>query len=375
MRKLCVFPNDPIISYYKKGEIKTRYYNPTNFFDEVHIISLIEKDINESEVQNISGNAKLKIHSIGKINIKNYSKYTKQIIELIKSINPDVIRAYNPLVEGWLAAVSAKELKIPFFLSLHTQYDQKRKIAKKNNLKKFLVLKYTEKFIEPYVLKTATHITIVHKIIEPYVLKHGGKKPDILYNKIDYERLSNGIPIKSLPQPLIISVGNLIKEKNHQCLIEAMKNVNAYLLIIGNGKLYQSLQNLILQNKLEKKVFIIKSVPNNEIQNFYKSAQVFALAYDPELEGLPIPVIEAMATGLSIVIPYPKIQYSDGLEDVVIFSKRDPISFSQNISKVLNDSKLQAKLSLAGQKKARDFDNIIIEKREAQIYSKLVEKL
>jgi glycosyltransferase involved in cell wall biosynthesis len=375
MRKLCVFPNDPIISYYKKGEIKTRYYNPANFFDEVHIISLIEKDINESEVQNISGNAKLEIHSIGKINIKNYSKCAKQIIELIKSINPDVIRAYNPLVEGWLAAVSAKELKIPFFLSLHTQYDQKRKIAKKNNLKKFLVLKYTEKFLEPFVLKTATHITIVHKIIEPYVLKHGGKIPDVLYNKIDYERFSNGIPIKSLPQPLIISVGNLIKEKNHQCLIEAMKNVNAHLLIIGNGKLYQSLQNLILRNKLEKKVFIIKSVPNNEIQNFYKSAQIFALAYDPELEGLPIPVMEAMATGLSVVIPYPKIQYSDGLEDVVIFSKRDPISFSQNISKVLNDSKLQAKLSLAGQKKARDFDNLIIEKREVQIYSKLVEKL
>jgi len=307
MQKLCVFPNDPIIAYYKKGEIKTRYYNPTNFFDEVHIISLIEKDINESKVQNLSGNAKLKIHSVGKINIKNCYKHTKRIIELIRSINPAVIRAYNPLVEGWLAASSAKELKIPFFLSLHTQYDQKRKIAKKNNLKKFLVLKYTEKFIEPFVLNTANHITIVHKIIEPYVLKHGGKKPEVLYNKIDYERFSNGIPIKSLPQPLIISVGNLIKEKNHQCLIEAMMNVNAHLLIIGNGKLYQSLQNLILHNKLEEKIVIIKSVPNNEIQNFYKSAQVFALAYDPELEGLPIPVMEAMATGLSVVIPYPKI--------------------------------------------------------------------
>src|SRR3989304_6048854 len=227
MSRLCVFPNDPIISYYKKGEIKKRYYNPANFFDEVHIISLIEKDIDESKVRDLVGNAKLKIHSVGKINLKNHSKRIHDILELVRSIKPDVIRAYNPLVEGWLAASTANELKIPFFLSLHTQYDQKRKVAKKTNLKKFLILKYTEKFIEPYVLKTANHITIVYRIIEPYVLKHGGKKPELLYNKIDYERFINSTPIGTLPKPLIISVGSLIKEKNHQCLIKAMKYLDA----------------------------------------------------------------------------------------------------------------------------------------------------
>ena len=40
--KICVFPNDPILSYYKKGEIKDRYYNPKNLFEEVNIISLID---------------------------------------------------------------------------------------------------------------------------------------------------------------------------------------------------------------------------------------------------------------------------------------------------------------------------------------------
>ncbi len=69
--KVCIFPNDPINAYYEKGEIKKRYYNPNNIFDSVHIISLIEKDIEESKIQEIVGNAKLKIHSVGKINIKN----------------------------------------------------------------------------------------------------------------------------------------------------------------------------------------------------------------------------------------------------------------------------------------------------------------
>lgn len=53
-----------------------------------------------------------------------------------------------------------KEFKSSIFLSFHTQHDYNRKLAKKSNLKKFFALKYTEKFIEPFVLKSAQKITI-----------------------------------------------------------------------------------------------------------------------------------------------------------------------------------------------------------------------
>jgi len=74
--KLCIFPNDPIISYFEKGEIKNRYYNPCNFFNEIHIISFTGKDIEESKVQNIVGKAELKIHSVGKINLRKKEQNT-----------------------------------------------------------------------------------------------------------------------------------------------------------------------------------------------------------------------------------------------------------------------------------------------------------
>lgn len=345
-----------------------------SFFDEVHIISFTDKDIEESKVKTLVGSALLKIHNVGKINLKNRSKHKERIVNLVKSINPDVIRAYNPLVEGWFAAICSKELKIPFFLSLHTQYDRNRSIAKKSNFRKYLALKYTEGFIEPFVLKTANRITIVYRIIEPYVLKHGGGKPRLLYNKIDYQRFENAKPIESLPKPLVISVGNLIKEKNHQCLIHTMKNVDARCLIIGNGEQFNELQDLIKKEHLENKIIIKKSVPHKEIQNYYKSADVFALAYDPELEGLPIPVIEAMATGLPVIIPHPNKEYSDGLEDVAIFSKREPTSFAKNIIKLLDDKKLRSEISIKSQNKAKNFDSKKIEECEAQIYSDLVKE-
>jgi len=370
--KLCVFPNDPILSYYEKGEIKERYFNPNNFFDEIDVISFTKKEINESKVKEIAGTAELKIHCVGKINLKNKVKYIETITNLVKTINPNVIRAYNPRLEGWFAAKCSKTLGIPLFVSLHTQYDRQRNLMKKHNLKKFLALKYSEKFLEPFVLKNADKISIVYKIIEPYVLKHKVPTPELLYNGIDIERFTNSIPLKSLPKPLIISVGNLIKEKNHQCIIEAMKELDAHCIIIGNGNMYDQLMDLIKTENLENKITIIKSVPHKEIQNYYKSAKIFALAYDPELEGLPMPVVEAMASGLPVVIPFPKKNMSDGLEEIAVFSQRNPISFSKNIKNLLEDPALYQKISKKSLMKAKEFDNRIIEKRESEIYSKLI---
>jgi len=370
-KKICVFPNDPIISYFEKGEIKNRYFNPENFFDEVHIISFTDNDIDVEKVQVIAGDATLKIHNMGKIEIKKRKDFVDNIIEVVKSIKPDVIRAYNSRLEGWFAANCAEKLNIPFFLSIHTQMDYNRKIAKKTNFKRYLGLKYLEKFIEPYVIKQANKITIVYKVIEPYILKKGGKNLELLYNRIDLSQFSNGRKIESLPTPLILSVGNLIKEKNHECIIRAMKNMDVHCLIIGKGDDSKRLEKIIRNERLENKIQIIDSVPHNEIQNYYKSANIFALAYNPELEGLPMPVMEAMASGLPIVIPFQKEGFSDGLENAVLFSERNSHEFHNNIKKILNNQNISHELSINCINKSKDFDGKAIEKREAEIYAEL----
>ncbi|MCV0430372.1 glycosyltransferase [Nitrosopumilus sp.] len=373
-KKLCIFPSDPIIDYYNKGEIKERYFNPKNIFDEIDIISLADIEIEEEKVKKLVGTAKLKIHAIGKSSNRNRNQDLSKILQLVKELKPDVIRSYNSLLSGWYAASCAKELKIPFFLSLHTQYDHMRKIAKKESIKKFLALKYTEKKIEPFVLENADKITIVYQIIESYVKKHTIKKPEVLYNKIDFERFSSGKKINDISTPMIISVGRLIEPKNHQCLIHAMKNVNANLLIIGDGALYDKLTKLIEKLDLKQKISIMRSVPNEKIQDYYKSAEIFALAYDTKLEGIPIPIIESMASGLPVLIPYSENNSAGELGDAVMYSENNPKSFSENINKLLHESEQREKMSQKGIKKAMEFDSNIIEKRESEIYLELMSK-
>ena len=43
--RFCVFSSDPLLKYYRKGEIKPRYWNPLNMFDEVCVFSFCDEDV------------------------------------------------------------------------------------------------------------------------------------------------------------------------------------------------------------------------------------------------------------------------------------------------------------------------------------------
>ena len=370
--KLCVFPNDPIKAYYEKGEIKDRYYNPKNLFSELHIISFSDKDIDTTKVQKIAGNAKLFIHSMGKINLLNKNSKLKKVIKLLQEINPDIIRSYNALLEGWTAAQCSKKLKTPFYVSLHVQYDRKREYQKSRNYKKYLALKMYRKSIEPYVLRSADKITVVYKIIEPYVMEIANRKPEILYNRIELKKFRNGKIIQTFDKPVIITVGRLTARKNHDCLINAIKDLDVYLQILGDGEEFENLTNLAKKLKIESKIQFIKSVPNDKIQDYYKSANIFVLVYNPEIEGLPMPVLEAMASGLPVIISKPVEGLSDGLEGAVLFSEINPTNLEEKISMLLDEPKISKEFSEKALEKSKEFDGDILEEREAEIYRELI---
>ena len=372
--KLCIFPNDPIISYYNKGEIKLRYFNPKNFFDEIHIISFINNDIDATKVQLLVGDATLKIHSLGGLDTLNLKKKKEVVLKLVTKINPDVIRAYNSRLEGWLAAYCSQNLHKPFFVSIHAQYDGYRKLMKSKDFKKFLILKYSRKIIEPYVLKNADKITAVYKVIEPYVFDLANKKPEILYNKVDLQRFTPKEKKIKNEKPIILSISRLSPQKNHDIIIKSIKDIDVHLQIIGDGPLRNELKNLVEELNIQHKVTFIKSVPNTEIHNYYQSADIFALAHDPKIEGVPIPVLEALASGMPIVIPKPEEGLSDGLENCVIFADLEPKSFKEQFIRILTNSEKKDELCRNARIKSESFDATKIENREKEIYQELVGK-
>jgi glycosyltransferase involved in cell wall biosynthesis len=374
-KKICVFPNDSLKSYFVKGEIKKEYFNPKNYFDEIHVISLFDDEIDEEKVKELAGNAVLKIHKIGKVNLLNYKKFEGKILQIINDINPSLIRAYNPLIQGWLATKIARKLKIPVIVSVHTNFDEQRNLSKKERgLFTFLKLQYTAKRIEKYVLREADAIICVYQHIVPYVKKMGANNIHVIYNRVNLEQFSPKIEKKIKDtKPIIISVGRLIDQKKQLYLLEAIKNMDVKLLLIGDGPNFDFLKEFIQKNHITNKVEMIKSVPNKELGSYYTSCDIYAQVLE-NLEGIPIPVLEAMACGLPVVMSKHSSNYSEIIDDAVVFVENNPESFFNAFNKIISDSEYKEKLKRKSLNVITKISGEKMEEEELSLYRKLMDK-
>ena len=376
MKKLCVFPNDPLEVYYQKGEIKPRYFNPKNIFDEIHVISLFDSDIEEEKVKMVAGDAIFKIHVVGKVNLLNKNLKKNQIIKLIRQIQPDILRSYNPLLQGWLAAQVKKELGIPLVISLHGDYDRDRRYyARKNkDYKTYLKLLYSRRTLEPNSLKNADEVIIIYNFIRNYAKKMGAKSINLIYNRINLSQFSPEIkPAFKAEKPVVICVGRLIKEKNQACIIKAVKDLDVTLLIIGNGVEYENLVKLTNELGIKDKVRFETSIPHEKIQEYYAASTLFALPI--KYGGFAIPALEAAASGVPVILPKQEFDPDpDIIKDFALLVDNNPESFGEAILKVISDENLRKKMINDGLVITKKISSEIMEEKEKELYLKLLKK-
>ena len=116
--------------------------------------------------------------------------------------------------------------------------------------------------------------------------------------------LSDSLIAKSDPKinrkPIILSVGRLSHQKNHQMLIEAFSEMdlkNWQLHIIGEGRKRNDYEKLISNHGLEQRVKLIGNVTN--IADYYNASSIFA--FTSNFEGFPNALTEAMAFGMACI--------------------------------------------------------------------------
>ncbi len=112
--------------------------------------------------------------------------------------------------------------------------------------------------------------------------------------------IRNSLGVKD-GETMILSVGELIPRKNHEIIIKALhklKNKKIKYFICGQGELNDYLQSLINDLNLTENVKLLGF--RTDISALCCSADLFAF---PSLqEGLPVALMEAMASGLPCVV-------------------------------------------------------------------------
>lgn len=125
-------------------------------------------------------------------------------------------------------------------------------------------------------------------------------------------RCFSGIPASMLLEPSCrdwsnirsyIYVGTLISRKFPDVAVKAVstvfKNEDYQLNIIGNGALYENLQNYILNNGLSHNVFLRGRLQRQEIIKYLDNSDVFVMISKDEVFGLVY--LEAMARGCIVI--------------------------------------------------------------------------
>ena len=191
-------------------------------------------------------------------------------------------------------------------------------------------------------------------------------------NKFNTSYIDEGEIRKELDIPkdakVLLSVGEVNKNKNHRVGIEALakvNDVNAYYVICGSGPLIESHMNLAKSLGVSDRV--IFAGYRTDVVDFYKMADIFLF---PSLrEGLPVALMEAMACGLPIICSNIRGN-TDLIEDKKegLIVENNPEDIARAIESIQKNKKLQEELTIAAYQKIKKFDLNCLKDEVARIY-------
>jgi glycosyltransferase involved in cell wall biosynthesis len=123
---------------------------------------------------------------------------------------------------------------------------------------------------------------------------------DVFWN-VDTSADNSIIKENNLPNEYLLYVGTVEPRKNLLKLVEALKNIDIPLVVVGRIKSAygKQIMNFIAENRLSNKVFFLKNVSNARLASLYKNA--VSLVYPSEFEGFGLPVLEAMVCGCPVI--------------------------------------------------------------------------
>ncbi len=250
----------------------------------------------------------------------------------------------------------------------HNTHNTRRNIPALRSLDRWMYRRYahiaaisdgTRDALVEHLPETAGKISVIHNGIDLQRFTEPGS-PD------DRARLFPQVPVSS---PLLLCIGRLEPQKDFPNLFRAMTKVpGVHLAIVGVGSLQAELQELSRALALAERVHFLGQ--RNDIPALLRNADLYVQA--SAWEGFGIAAVEAMASGLPLVITDVA-----GLREVVSDAgvrvpPGDPDSLARALTDLLADERRRADLSRRARTRAQSFTIATCAGAYRQLYEKLV---
>lgn len=301
--------------------------------------------------------------------IKSY----KQVKNLMKENNYKFIHCHSP-IGGVIGRLSCRATNTKCIYTAHGFH-----FFKGAPIKNWLIFYPIEKWLSKYTdvlitinkedynrakskfkMKSLVHIPGVGIDFEKYQLNNFNRecyRKKLGFSEDDY---------------LILSVGELNNNKNHEVILKAiakLNNPNIKYVIAGQGRLKEYL--LKLSEDLNIKSQLVLLGFRNDIPELAHCAEIFA--FPSKREGLGLSALEAMAAGLPLIT-----SNVHGINDYMIqgvtgfsFKPSDIDGFKSGILKLKKDSNLKDYIGNNNIEISKNYDKKIVNEQMINIYSKL----
>lgn len=215
------------------------------------------------------------------------------------------------------------------------------------------------------VLMNADRVIYINEVTKNALLKLGVREGQLV-------KIQPGVAEKKkekgkgkTDKRYILSVGRLIPRKGFDTLIEAFGKLDqtkfgdVELWIVGEGEEKQRLQELAAREYLGDRVRFLGRVSDEELQEFYSCAEIFALTpreIAGDIEGFGIVYLEAAAHGVPAVgtrtggVPEAVIHDKTGL----LAEPNSPQAVAIALMQLLANKELRERLGWQGQRRVQE---------------------
>jgi rhamnosyl/mannosyltransferase len=178
------------------------------------------------------------------------------------------------------------------------------------------------------------------------------------------------------PGPLLLGIGRLIYYKGFEYAIRAMRQIDARLLIVGEGPLRGSLESLARSTGVADRVHFVGNVHNRDIAPYHHATDLFVFPSTVRSEAFGIVQLEAMACARPVVntfVPGSGVSFVSRHEETgLTVEPRDPAALARAVNELLADPERRARMGEAGRRRVeQEFDKRVMAERILALYREL----
>lgn len=319
-----------LLSLGYKVEVAANFENPGN-------MSIQKKELLTAKLKQM----RVKIHQIdfsrNMKQVKNHLIAYKQLKKVVADNKIDIIHCHSP-IGGAISRLVGKTNNVKVIYTAHGFHFYKG-APLINWMLYFPIEYYLSKYTDQLIVINQEDYVRARKLfpIKNVHLVHGVGVDIQKIENIEIDRQQKKLELKILNEQIVLlSIGELNDNKNHELVIDCLKdfnNVNFKYLICGDGVLKEKLQAKIKQYDLEDKIELLGY--RTDILELLKICDFFI--FPSKREGLPVSIMETMACRVPVIGS--KIRgNSDLIQDNIngfLFSLDDRKEFIQIITKFL----------------------------------------